>query len=35
MVQKPQKEQNRKMAKQLLMMMGVVTQEIGFNPMWN
>ena len=33
--QKPQTEENRKMAKQLLMMMGVVPQEMGFNPMWN
>jgi hypothetical protein len=35
MPQKPQTEENRKMAKQLLMMMGVVPEEMGFNPMWN
>ena len=35
MPQKPQTDENRKMAKQLLMMMGVVPEEMGFNPMWN
>lgn len=35
MPQKPQTEENRKMAKQLLMMMGVVPENMGFNPMWN
>lgn len=35
MPQKPQTEENRKMARQLLMMMSVVPEEMGFNPMWN
>ena len=35
MPQKPQTEENWKMARQLFMMMGVVPENMGFNPMWN
>lgn len=32
---KAQTEENRKMARQLLLMMGVAPENLGFNPMWN
>jgi hypothetical protein len=35
MSQKPQAEENRKMAKQLLLMVGVMPENMGCNPMWN
>jgi hypothetical protein len=35
MPQKPQTEENRKMAEHLLLMMGVVPENLGFDPMWN
>ncbi len=28
-------DENRKIAKQLLLMMGVAPESFGFNPMWN
>jgi hypothetical protein len=35
MPQKPPSEENRKMARQLLQMMGVMPENRGSNPMWN